>query len=253
MTQKKKPFFVGYLGIPKALKGFLLKASLLIFAGFATGGVLAGVSQDDPGEAGFRFDFGRQTVSGVIQAEPYPILHVTKGNERIKTGRTIMLTGQGKSGVSGNKALSEETVVDATGIILKRGDLDMLQLAGGKRGIKITEAKDELPESQYLGKWRLQGEICDGKCLVGAMQPGRGLAHKACAILCLFGDIPPVFVSTQPIEGSEFMLVGGPDGGPLPESTYDYIGQFVEVEAELERRGDMLVMLVDPATLKAVK
>ena len=253
MDNNKKPFFVGYLGIPKGLKGFLLKASLLIFAGFAAGGVLAGVSQDDPGKAGFRFDFGRQTVSGVVEAKPYPILYVTKGNDRIKTGRTLMLTGQGKSGVMGDPASLEGTIVDATGIILKRGDLDMLQLSGGKRGIKITDAKDTVPESESLGKWRLQGEICDGKCLAGAMQPGRGLAHKACAILCLVGDIPPVFVTTQPIEGSEFLLVGGADGGPLSESVYDYIGQFVEVEANVERRGDMLVMLVDPASVKVVK
>jgi len=109
------------------------------------------------------------------------------------------------------------------------------------------------PLGSYLGKWRLQGEICDGKRIAGAMQPGRGLAHKACAILCLFGDIPPVFVSTQPIEGSEFLLVGAADGEPLPESTYDLIGQFVEVEANIERRGDMLVMLVDIQSMKLVE
>jgi len=253
MDEKQKPFFVGYLGIPKGLKGFLLKVSLLVLAGFAAGGVLAGVSQDDPGQAGFRFDFGRQNISGIIQAKPYPILHITKGNDRLKEGHAIMLTGQGKSGVMSNVSALEGTIVDASGIILKRGDLDMLQLAGGQRGIKLTEEKLAVPESVSLGKWRLQGEICDGKCIAGAMQPGRGLAHKACAILCLFGDIPPVFVSTQPIEGSEFLLIGGADGGPLPESTYDLIGQFVEVEADIERRGDMLVMLVDTENMKVVE
>ena len=44
MSEKKAPFFVGYLGVPKALKSFLLKVSLLIFAGFAAGAVLAGAS-----------------------------------------------------------------------------------------------------------------------------------------------------------------------------------------------------------------
>ena len=253
MKKEDKPFFVGYLGIPKRLKGFLLKASLLLFAGFAAGGVLAGVSQDDPGQAGFRFDFGRQTVSGVIEPLPYPVLHVTEGNDRIRTGRTVMLTGQGKNGVMGDVTEFSGSVVNATGIILRRGALDMMQLAGGKRGLKLTGQKDLPPASEPLGKWRLQGEICDGKCLAGAMQPGRGLAHKACAILCVVGDIPPVFVSTQPVEGSEFLMIGGVDGGPLSQAAYGYIGKFIEVEAEIERRGDLLVMLVDPETIKVVR
>ena len=158
-----------------------------------------------------------------------------------------------KNGVMGDTTTFANSVVDATGIVLKRGDLDMLQLAGGRRGLKVTTETDTLPVSEPLGKWRLQGEICDGKCLAGAMQPGRGLAHKACAILCVIGDIPPVFVSTQAIEGSEFLMVGDVDGGPLSEAAYDYIGQFVEIEAEIERRGDLLVMLVDPAAIKVVK
>ena len=253
MSAKGKPFFVGYLGIPKGLKRFLVQTSLIVFAAFIAGGVLAGISQDDPGQAGFRFDYGRQTVSGIVEAKPYPLLHVTEGNERIETGVTIMLTGQGKSGAMANIAALEGTVVDATGIVLERGELQMLQLLGGKRGVSPSEIKQTVPEAISLGKWRLQGELCDGKCLAGAMQPGRGLAHKACANLCLIGDIPPVFVSTQPIEGEEYLLVASADGGPLPKSAYDYVGQFVEVQSELERRGDLLVMKIDMATMRVVE
>ncbi|MEM8651449.1 MAG: hypothetical protein AAGF54_13025 [Pseudomonadota bacterium] len=253
MSKENKPFFVGYLGIPAGLKGFLLKTSLIILAGFAVGGVLAGVSQDDPGKAGFRFDYGRQTITGVIEASPYPILHVTEGNERVPTGHSVMLTGQGKSGAMAIMASLEGTLVQATGIVLERGELDMLQLLSGQRGIQPMEEESDIPQVEELGTWRLQGEICDGKCLAGAMQPGRGLAHKACANLCLEGDIPPVFVSTQPVEGSEFLLVGDIEGGPLSRDAYDYVGQFVEIEAKVQRRGDLLVMLIDPEKLKVVE
>ena len=253
MKDTKAPFFVGYLGIPKGLKVFLMFVSLMLLSGFVTSSLLIGATQDDPGKAGFRFDFGRQTVTGIIQDDPYPVIYVTKGNEQIKTGQTVMLAGQGKSGAM--KAVKKRAgeLAEVTGIIVRRGELDMLQLLGGKRGFKPLSQEAQIPESVSLGRWRIQGEICDGKCLVGAMNPGRGLAHKACANLCLEGDIPPVFVSTKPVGGSEFMLVGDVNGKSLNKPIYDYVGQFVEMEAEIERRGDLLVVLVDPAKVSVVK
>lgn len=253
MSGKKQPFFVGYLGIPKALKGFLLKLSLLIFAGFAAGAVLAGATQDDPGKASFRFDYGRQTITGVLETKPYPLLYVTQGNERVETGHTMMLTGQGKTRVMANLAQLEGQEIKVSGIILKRGDLDMLQVAGGNRGFEDLSKQGEIPASEPLGRWKLQGEICDGKCLAGAMSPGRGLAHKACANLCLLADIPPVFVSTNPVDGEEYLLVAGPDGKAFPRELYHYVGQFLELEAYIERRGDLLVMIIDPDKITAIQ
>ncbi len=251
--KENAPFFVGYLKIPAKLHGFLIKVSVIIFASFVAGAFLAGASQDDPGKAGFRFDFGRQKLKGVLEANPYPLLHVISGSDRIDAGQTIMLTAQGKSGIMTDTNALNGRVVEATGVIVRRGDLDMLQVLPGQRGIKPTNEASILPASEPLGRWRLQGEICDGKCLAGAMQPGRGLAHKACANLCLLGDIPPVFVSSKPVEGEEFLMVGGADGGMLPRELYHFVGQFVEIEANVERRGDLLVVLVEAENVKVIK
>lgn len=253
MTQKTEPFFVGYLKIPKGLRSFLLMASLMFVGGFLAASLVIGATQDDNGKAGFRFDYGRQTVTGVLELKPYPLLRVTKGNDRIAVGHTLMLTGGGKAGVMGRARPLDGKLATVSGVILKRGTLDMLQLRGGKAGLKAAEGEASVPTREPLGKWRLAGEICDGKCLAGAMQPGRGLAHKACANLCLIGGIPPVFVSSKPVEGSEFMLVAGSDGGPLPKSVYDKVGLFVELEGELERRGDMLVLKIDETSIGLAK
>jgi len=252
MSEKKKPFFVGYLGVPKGLHDFLLIVAIVLVSSFGAASILVGATQDDPGVAGFRFDFGRQTVSGIVEAEPYPLLYVTEGNDRIPAGRTLMLTGPGKSGVMNNVKQLEGTVIAATGIVVKRGDLEMLQVGRGNKAVVPADKVQPVPASNSIGKWRLQGEICDGKCLAGAMQPGRGLAHKACAILCVIGDIPPVFVSSNPVDGEEFLLVGNKNGGPITDELYDYIGQFVEIDAEIERRGDLLVMLVDAENVRVI-
>ena len=128
----------------------------------------------------------------------------------------------------------------------------MLQLRGGRNGLAILEDEGEVPEPEPLGRWKLAGEICDGKCMTGGMRPGRGLAHKACANLCISGGVPPVFVSTQPVEGSEFLMISVPDGGPLPQVVYDRMAQFVSLEGEITRHGDLLVLAIDPDSVEVL-
>ena len=248
------PFFVGYLAAPAALRPFLISLCLSLIAFFALTAWLIGTAQDDPGDGSFRFDLGRQTVTGVVETLPYPILHVTDGNENIPTGHTLMLSGGGKNGAIDRADPLEGMMATVSGVLLTRGDLDMLQLRGGRNGLAAAEDTPaaEIPAAEPLGRWRLAGEICDGKCLAGAMRPGRGLAHKACADLCIAGGIPPVFVSSQPVEGEEFLMIAGPSGTLLPEAAKTRIGQYVQAEGEITRHGDLLVFAIDPATIEVL-
>lgn len=250
MSDKETPFFVGYLPVPGPLRKFLLLVSALVLAVFVLGGVMLGVGQDAPPESGFRFDYGRQTVTGVIELTPYPLLRVTQGNDLIKPGKTLMLTNAGKSGADRRAMGLEGRLATASGVVLQRGTIDMLQLRGGTRGLAAAEGEAPVMETEQLGRWKIAGEICDGKCVSGAMRPGRGLAHKACANLCLLGNVPPVFVASHPVEGADFMLLTGPDGTRLPAEAYDYIGQFITLEGLLERRGDILVLRMDTGTME---
>ena len=247
-----KPFFIGFVDTPKELRPFLLTIAALLVVAFAGLALAIGGTQDEPAEAGFRFDWGPQTLKGVLENDPYPILHVTEGSERVEAGTTIMLSGVGKNGVQGRSADLEGRLVQATGIMLKRGDLDMMQVGGQADRLMLLEGDAEPVESEPLGRWRVAGEICDGKCLAGAMRPGRGLSHKACANLCLEGGVPPVFVASAPLEGSEFLLVGGADGGPMPDTLLHQVATYVEIEGEVERRGSLLVLKADPSSLKVL-
>jgi hypothetical protein len=245
------PFFVGYLPVPKALRGWLLAVAAGLAMLFAAIGWAIATSQSDPGPGAFRFDLGEQTVTGVMESRPYPLLHVTVGSDAVPAGHTLTLAGAGKTGAAGQAAPLDGKLAQISGIILKRGDLDMLQLRGGSGAVEAEGEAPAIPVTQ-LGRWRLAGEICDGKCLAGAMRPGTGLAHKACANLCLAGGIPPVFVSSQPVEGSEFLLLAGPDGGPLPGWLYDRTAVFLSIEGDIERRGDLLIFRVNPASLEVL-
>ncbi|WP_299295510.1 hypothetical protein [uncultured Tateyamaria sp.] len=249
----EKPFFVGYLPAPGPLRVFLLAACMLVIAGLGTAGYLMGAAQDDPGPGAFRFDYGRQTVTGVVEMTPYPVIHVTEGNDRIKPGDSFMMTAGGKSGVDSRAMPLNGQLAQVSGIVLERGDLYMMQLRGGRNGLRAAEGDAPAIPIEPQGRWQLTGEICDGKCLAGAMRPGRGLAHKACANLCLLGDVPPIFVSSQPVLGSEFLLVTGPDGTRLPRDAYDYVAQFITAEGEITKRGDLLVWEIDVDTIEVTE
>ena len=253
------PFFIGYINkLPAGLKGFLGIVIASLFAGFAGIALALTLTQDDPGPGGFRFDLGYQTLTGVIEQGPYPVLRLPP-SAGYPDGHAIMLSGQGKNGVRQQAAQFAGQVVDAGGILLKRGDLDMLQV-GGEVGIRTSETGLAPQDADFrpsdpvdLGVWRLTGEICDGKCYAGAMRPGRGLAHRACANVCLIGGIPPVFVSTAPVAGRNFLLLGDLAGNPLPASLMRNVAQLIRIDGAVERRGDLLVFKIDPATLERLQ
>ncbi|MEM6744091.1 MAG: hypothetical protein AAF676_10195 [Pseudomonadota bacterium] len=249
---EEKPFFIGFAPPPDALRPFLMGVAGGLILLFAALGWLLGATQDDPGPAAFRFDWGRQTVTGVLDAHPYPVIHVLSSQtDRYAPGDAILLSGQGKRGVQGRAEALHGRVTVASGVGLKRGALDMIQARGGANGLSAPEGEapaGALPEPRDLGRWRLTGEICDGKCLAGAMRPGTGLAHKACAVLCLDGGAPPVFVSTGPVDGEVFFLLGAAEGGPVPRDLLDWTAQLVTLEGRVERRGDLMLFLADPAS-----
>ncbi|MEL6886993.1 MAG: hypothetical protein AAFP87_20985 [Pseudomonadota bacterium] len=245
-----KPFFVGYLPAPGPLRSFLVTVAVLLVAGLAGAGFLMGAAQDDPGPGAFRFDYGRQTVTGVVEMTPYPILHVTTGNDRIKPGDSFLMTAGGKSGVDSRAMPLNGQLAQVSGVVLERGDLYMLQLRGRRNGLQAAEGDAPEITAEPQGRWQLTGEICDGKCLAGAMRPGTGLAHKACANLCLLGDVPPIFVSTQPVLGEEFLLITGPGGTRLPRDAYDWVAQYITAAGNITKRGDMLVWEIEPETIR---
>ena len=227
-------FFVGWsFAPPRALRPLLASLLLAIPLGFGMLGLALGRAADDPGAGAF--DWTPRHLIGTVTARPYPLLH-------LQTGHTLLLAGLGKSGVALDPAL-DGRLVAADGVMLRRGTLDMLQVDA----LTPADGPATVPAPVPLGRWRLTGEICDGKCDSGAMRPGSGLAHRACAILCLAGGVPPVFVTTGPVAGSGFMLLAGPDGGPVPATVRPLTALRVTLDGTLERRGDLLVFRADPA------
>lgn len=239
-------FFVGYFKkVPPAVARFALIAGFG-FVGVMLGAALAlALSTTDPGSGRYEGLAAPGSVTGVVELLPYPILRRPAGEDGLP--RAILLGGQGKAGVAPEAAALSGMAAVAGGVFVRRGDIDML-LVGGGTGLKAADSplagfRPSPPEA--LGRWRLSGEICDGKCYAGAMKPGSGLSHKACANLCISGGLPPVLVMALPLEGKTVALLADADGGPMPDELLHLTAVPVELEGMLERRDDLLIFRVD--------
>ncbi|MEM8663395.1 MAG: hypothetical protein AAGF49_04655, partial [Pseudomonadota bacterium] len=113
-----EPFFIGWASPPRALVGFLVFVAVCSVAGFAAGAYIGGATQSDPGDGAFRWDWGRQTLTGVLSTKPYPHLHVAGSegeDDRGIPGRTILLSGIGKRGVMARSEGLDGASVQASG------------------------------------------------------------------------------------------------------------------------------------------
>ncbi|MEM5582815.1 hypothetical protein WNZ15_10160 [Roseibium sp. AS2] len=252
------PFFVGYLNaVPRPLVVFLSIFTVCFVGGLGLAALALSSTQNDPGNGGFRWG-DRFEKTGMLELRPYPVFRVPADGE--SPARSYMLAGQGKRGVFDQAESFADQTVTLRGVPVSRGDLTMIQVgkveasAGDTSGDASGDTGElNLSDPVPLGRWKLTGEICDGKCYAGAMRPGRGLAHKACADLCLTGGIPPVFVSSGPVAGRNFFLLADSNGNLLGDDLDPLLALYIEVEGDIEQLDDLMIFKVDPATARVLK
>lgn len=249
-------FFIGWSGRTGPRLGrFLAAVALVCVAAMALAGYGLSRHADDPAAGLLRLGErdaaggpvrpenwgGEQVLRGHVARLGYPLLHLPP-SAGFPRGRVMLLSGDGKRGPDLPAAAGP---MELRGSVLRRGSLEMLVVDDARPLPASTELLPAMHEA--LGRWRIAGEICDGKCYAGAMRPGAGLSHKACANLCLIGAVPAVFVTADPVAGSRFLLLAGADGGPLPAALLGRVGSPVTLQGEVERIGNVLVLRLDPA------
>ena len=95
----------------------------------------------------------------------------------------------------------------------------------------------------------IEGEIVDPKCYLGAMRPGVGEVHRACARVCISGGIPPGLIAPAPAGGERFFLLLDEQGHPPGDAVLAFVGRPVRMTGRVERWNDLDVLRIDPATI----
>jgi len=253
-------FFIGWSNrLPAMIRGPMIAAAAVIVLGLAALGYGLSLNADDPGDGLLKLgpraaasepvrpeDWqGDQTFTGRLETNGYSLLHVSP-DAAYPRGRVLLLSGFGKRGPPVSGAAE---VVQIKGGLMRRGEIEMLVVDTPPASLPPDKAGSMLSR-QSLGRWRIAGEVCDGKCYPGGMKPGNGVSHRACAVLCLSGDIPPVFVTYAPVAGQSFLILAAPNGASPYDHISPVIGIPVELEGEVERLGNVLILRLDPGKVR---
>ena len=146
--------------------------------------------------------------------------------------------------------------VSLKGTLIYRGGQTMIEVAADS--IKPTDVPGiKLPtipgfSSMSLGTQTLVGEIVDSKCFLGVMNPGALIPHRACAIRCISGGIPPVLLVRQTNGPALHLLLVSRDGKPVNKQVLDLVAEPVEITGEVERQSELLILRADPATYRRI-
>lgn len=242
------PHFIGWLPMPKAFARFLLPVAVGAVVGVAAVAAVIAGGQRSPGGARWENDRSVSFV-GIAYAEPYPMIRVPAdhpGDPPV----SILLVGEGKFGATDRVRPHDGRPVRVTGTLLHRDGWRMLELATTEDNLRPID----LPEPELAGLRRsppraqgrvtLRGEIVDSKCYLGAMKPGGGRTHRGCALLCLKGGIPPLFVSRTGGTSPSIYLLTSESRGPAHEQLLNLAGLPVVVECFAETLDDLAVLRV---------
>jgi hypothetical protein len=231
-------FFVGWAhDIPSVDRRFVLGAGAALIAGGAGLGAALGRLQNAPGSGAW--NQGEVRVwTGLLLANPYPILRTLDFGG---APRTAFLATSGKTAVRLPTELIGQNVT-VTASLIERGNHTMLAAVDGQHWISPAAQSPATPlafgPAQDLGPVALIGEILDAKCWFGAMRPGYGLTHKACATLCARGGLPLAFC-TDGCGGADAPLFLDENGRPHARAILPYLADPVFLTARRVQVGDV--------------
>lgn len=245
-------FYIGYqarmpAGLGRFLRGRV--AGLLVIAALLAIVLVASQSRF----AVANYEFGNfRSIEGVIIEKPFPMLVTDRpgkhGNivpvSRYFIGVLGKLGTQASvEGLDGKRVRLQGALIyrdNQATIDLKPGSIEVLAGGDGSAAGAVTD----------LGELALQGEIVDSKCYMGIMKPGNLKPHRACAVRCISGGIPPVLLVRDTAGRALYLLLVGSQGESINREILKHVALPVEVQGRVERHADQLILYTDPDTIK---
>lgn len=219
-------FYVGYLPTPPRHLRFVRRLAWITLAWIIALGTTIAATQRDPGPA--VWDTGTERDwTGTLLTDPYPMLLPDDGTD------PLLIVEMAKHGAHPRLEPHDGQRLTVRGYLLERDARRMIELIPGDAAITVVgPAVAPTPSDAVPVPVTLLGEIVDGKCYVGAMKPGDGIAHKSCATLCIRGGLPPMFLTTEDARPVFRLLVV--DGSTtLSESLLALVAEPVRITGEL--------------------
>jgi hypothetical protein len=238
-------FYIGYHPVaPRNTARLGRRLILALVGGAAVLGALIASRQPKADPSVFEYGIER-SFEGQIVEHPYPALLVPRPGitDRGVAYSRYLLMAQGKHGAQEIVKGLGGGGAELKGSLIYRDGETMVEVA---HAASNGAASAPPIRAEVLGRFTLHGEIVDSKCYLGVMRPGNGAVHRGCATRCLSGGAPPLLIVHDSIGPAAFILLTGPDGGPLPkEKLLRMVATPVVVYGEVLREGELLMMRAD--------
>ena len=184
-------FFIGWQQrMPKSCFTWTMRVTLVLI--LVSAGAMAVVRLGLANQEAGTFEFGSsRAVTGVFMVEPVPMLLL---DEPLDGRDAAILVGLFKFGVPeslrrlhGQRVRFNGTAIrNPAGLMIEVTDADSIVVLDPAAAPGARSASHRI-----VGEVTLIGELVDTKCFFGVMRPGYGKVHRACAVRCLSGGVPP--------------------------------------------------------------
>lgn len=265
-------FYVGYQPLPREHRRFVFVIIPALLWTLVAIGFVVVWPRRSPGDG--VWETGKPIERrGLLIASPYPMLlsfedaselpsdaGADSADAAVGGARVTLLTEMGKRGALARATPHDGRIVTVSGYRLHRDGRELFELvpdedaitpaADQKRAEALSRAAERALTPPHDDGGRVtahRGEILDSKCYLGAMKPGDGKQHKACAMLCIRGGIAPMLYEGDGRGERRYALVLSETGGPIGEEALSLVGEQVEVRGSRGRIGDLELLFVRSA------
>ncbi len=245
-------FYVGYLPAqaPALAKFTRLRVTALMALVLGIGALLI-TSMGEFSSAVFEFGVERD-FEGVLAKGTVPVLHVERPDNVASAPSTssYLLVSFGKFGAEPEVTELAGHRVRLRGSLIYRDDQTMIEVVAGSVE-DLGEGLLVLPQEE-LGVQTLTGEIVDSKCFLGVMKPGNLKPHRACAVRCISGGVPPVLLVRDDEGFASYYVLVSETGGAVNKLVLDRVAEPLRIEGRVVRRAGLSFLYANPEDYVAV-
>ncbi len=257
----KDEFYIGYLPSAPAGLGKMMRHVIILLIAVASVAAIVLVVNQKPFYPSV-FEFGNvRTFEGIVKALPYPTLLVARPGEAgaLPEYSQYYLTGYGKFGAADWLKGMDGKRVQVQGALIYRDGQTMIKIDEAEAIKPLGDVSTALESFALnrqaginLGAFQLTGEIVDSQCYLGVMNPGEGKPHKDCAIRCISGGVPPIFVVKNTEGVANYFLLVSHEGKTVNQEILPLVADPVQITGEVIQYENLLVLRADPKTYKRV-
>jgi hypothetical protein len=255
MKNTDDEFFIGWNPMPPNTRVTLMKSLWILFFIVLVTAVAGSALQRTIGTASFEYETVRD-FEGYFHNDPVPMLVVDRsgqsGHENPRS--RYLLVHPFKFGFSKRSASQHNgQFISLRGKLIYRGQDTMIEVIPDS--IKpIPTAAAHQGDTPFMdgGEVSLRGEIVDSKCYYGVMNPGDWKPHRACAIRCISGGIPPVLHVKMSTGQSRTFVLASASGESILEAILPLVALPVEVSGQLRMLGDLSILYILPESIRSL-